>query len=149
MSYVIEQTRSLNGCHVELHRLLDLCYPKPPQDVFYRVVEYYRDGYPAHLARWSDGRLVGFVYLAPNSKGGTLESLAVHPDYRGHGIGDALVRCLQDKTIGVISLTTRIPDFFEGLGFKPIMTLSDGSMYMIQPNNFTLSDGSSLNGGES
>lgn len=149
MTYVIDQTRSLNGCHVELHRLLDLCYPAPPQDVFYRVVAYYRDGYPTYLARWGDGRLVGFVYLAPNSKGGTLESLAVHPDYRGHGIGDALVRCLQDEIIGVIALTTRLPGFFERLGFKPIMTLSDGSIYMIQPGNFTLPDRSSLDGGES
>ncbi|MBD2134019.1 MULTISPECIES: Rpn family recombination-promoting nuclease/putative transposase [unclassified Sphaerospermopsis] len=64
----------------DLKELLDICYPQPPQNVFYLLVEEYRRGFPVYIAIENSGKVIGFTYLAPNSKGGTLESLAVHPD---------------------------------------------------------------------
>ena len=130
--YQIEYRESLSDCLIELHRLLDACYPRPPRDVFYRLVSQYRSGFPAWIVRTQAGQLVGFVHLAPNSKGGTLETLAVDPAHRRQGIAQALVRRLVESTEGVISLTTRIPDFFISFGFEQIRALPDGSVYMIQ-----------------
>ena len=127
-----DPSRILDGCFAELHALLDTCYPRPPRDVFYRFIERYRPGFPAWIARSADQQIIGFVHLAPNSKGGTLETLAVHPAHRGQGLARTLVQCLLDKTQGVISLTTRIPDFFSALSFESICTLPDQSVLMIQ-----------------
>lgn len=131
VGYTIVHTVSLTGYYPELHRLLDHCYPKPPRDVFYRLVEQYRPGFPAWLAHSVEGNLIGFVHLAPNSKGGTLETLAVDPDYRGLCIAQALVRSLLEATPGLISLTTRIPAFFQRQGFEAVRTLPDASVFMI------------------
>lgn len=127
----IVRRESLTGYYPPLHRLLDVCYPRPPRDVFYRLVERYRPGFPAWLALGAADNLVGFVYLVPNSKGGTLETLAVDPGYRSQGIAQALVRRLLEATPGLISLTTRIPDFFQRQGFEIVRILPDGTLYMI------------------
>ena len=130
-TYTLERRESLTGCYPQLHRILDHCYPKPPRDVFYRLVEQYRPGFPAWLAHNVEGNLIGFVHLAPNSKGGTLETLAVDPGYRGQGVAQALIRSLIVATPGLISLTTRIPDFFQRQGFETVRTLPDASVFMI------------------
>ncbi len=119
------------GYYPQLHRLLDLCYPHQPRDVFYRLVEQYRPGYPAWLALNEETSLIGFVHLAPNSKGGTLETLAVDPGYRGLGVARALVQSLLKASPGLITLTTRIPDFFLHQGFEIIRSLPDASVLMI------------------
>ncbi|WP_295401260.1 GNAT family N-acetyltransferase [uncultured Thiocystis sp.] len=129
--YSIEQRQLLSGCLPQLHVLLDRCYSRPPRDVFYRLIEQYRTGFPAWLARSGDGRIIGFIHLAPNSKGGTLETLAVDPDFRHLGIARALVNHLLDATSGVVSLTTRIPAFFATQGFQSISVLPDQSVFMI------------------
>jgi GNAT superfamily N-acetyltransferase len=130
--YTIDYREKLDGCLIELHALLNTCYPRPPQDVFYRLVAYYRPGLPAWTARAESGDLVGFVHLAPNSKGGTLETLAVHPAHRGQGIARALVAQVLAATSGVVSLTTRIPAFFAAQGFQEVCVLPDDSVYMIK-----------------
>lgn len=130
--YQIARRDKLENCLVELHALLDMCYPMPPRDVFYRLTEQYRPGFPAWFARDERNQLVGFVYLAPNSKGGTLETLAVHPDYSRLGIAKDLVKELLEATHGVISLTTRIPKFFVLLGFQRVCSLPDESVFMFQ-----------------
>jgi len=111
--------------------LLDRCYPRPPRDVFERLLSLYRPGDPFYSLE-HDGRTVGMVYCARHSKGGHLESLAVDPDYRGRGLADRLVNTLVKDNPGVISLTTRIPAYFERLGFKRSETLPDQSILMIQ-----------------
>jgi N-acetylglutamate synthase-like GNAT family acetyltransferase len=130
--FPIERHDSLSGCLQALHKLLDQCYPAPPRDVFYRLVDQYHPGFPAWIARAEEGQIIGFVHLAPNSKGGTLETLAVHPDFRGQGLAQALVQRLLEETIGVVTLTTRIPDFFAAFGFEPVRRLPDGSLFMIR-----------------
>ena len=130
--YYIEHRDNLDDCLVELHKLLDICYPNPPQDVFYRLVAQYRPGFPAWIARAQTGDIAGFVHLAPNSKGGTLETLAVSPEHRGRGIAHSLVLRLVQATDGVVSLTTRIPDFFKAMNFENVMKLEDGSIFMIR-----------------
>jgi ribosomal protein S18 acetylase RimI-like enzyme len=120
---------------LELKVLLDTCFPSPPQDVFERTIVATHQRPKLWIAR-QDLIIQGLVMLAPHSKGGHLENLAVAPTARGRGIGQALVRqLLQDcasKGPGLISLTTRIPAFFISLGFKEVGSLGDGSVAMVQ-----------------
>jgi N-acetylglutamate synthase-like GNAT family acetyltransferase len=130
----IHRRNSLLGVVSDLKELLDICYPHSPKDVFYRLVEQYKDGFPLYLAIDKSQKIVGFTYLAPNSKGGTLECLSVHPDFRGNHLGKKLVKSLLDDNIGVIQITTRIPSFFENLSFQRITQLPDQSYFMIYLN---------------
>ncbi len=114
--------------------LLDRCYPKPPRDVFDRLIALYRPGDPLYTIEHAE-QTVAMVYCAKHSKGGHLESLAVHPDYRGRRLSDWLVKTLIQDNPGIISLTTRIPRYFERLGFQQIQALPDQSIYMIQTTN--------------
>ena len=130
----IRQQNSLLGIVAQTQQLLTICYPKPPQDVFPRLVEQYRVGFPVYTAVSQQAGLVGFAYLAPNSKGGTLESLSVHPQFRGLGLGKQLVQNVLSDHPGVIQITTRIPDFFEELSFTRVTELPDHSHFMICVN---------------
>lgn len=130
----IHSSENLLGMLPELKNLLDLCYPKPPQNVFFLLMEQYRAGFPVYTAIEDSGKLVGFTYLNPNSKGGTLESLAVHPEFREQGLGSQLVTALLTQNSGVIQITTRIPSFFERLGFNTVTVLPDKSHFMIKKN---------------
>jgi len=114
----------------QIHDLLDQCYPRPPKDVFYRFVAQYK-GDVKNYVIITQGLIAGLVQLAPNSKGGTLETLGVHPDHQGQGFAERLVQTLLDSSHGVIQLTTRIPSFFERFGFESIMQLVDESWYMV------------------
>ena len=130
----IQKYDNLLGIYPKLHNLLDICYPKHPKDVFYRFIEQYRIGFPVYLAVNQGSQVVGFVYLAPNSKGGTLESLAVHPEFRGLKLGQSLVKKLLSENTGVIQITTRVPEFFEKLSFQRVTQLPDKSYFMINLN---------------
>ena len=125
---------NLHNILPDLKELLDICYPQPPRNVFYLLIEQYRVGFPVYIAVENSGKVIGFTYLAPNSKGGTLESLAVHPDFRNQNLGSKLVNTLLKENKGVIQITTRIPRFFEKLGFQYIQVLPDQSHYMINLN---------------
>ena len=119
---------------LEIHQLLDICYPNPPKDVFYRFVALNNSGMRNYHAFATDGKIIGMVQLSPNSKGGTLETLAVHPNFRGQSIGNKLCSRLLLENQGVIQLTTRIPKFFGKLGFSGVKELPDKSMYMVRFN---------------
>lgn len=118
----------------KLQLLLDVCYPKQPRDVFIRVVS----GTHRRQRLWvasNNNSLLGLVMLSPHSKGGHLENLAVAPSARGCGIGQQLVHTLlhavgQDGP-AMVSLTTRIPNFFSSCGFQPCGLLPDGSTAMV------------------
>jgi ribosomal protein S18 acetylase RimI-like enzyme len=118
----------------QLQPLLDACFPRPPRDVFARVV----CGSHRHQRLWlaiSQGEVLGMVMLCPHSKGGHLDNLAVAPQARGHGVGQALVKRLLADTAAtgtaMVSLTTRIPQFFVPLGFRSCGQLADGSTAML------------------
>jgi len=118
----------------QLQTLLDACYPRPPRDVFERVVAASHRRQRLWLARDGDG-LLGLVMLSPHSKGGHLDNLAVAPSARGRGIGQQLVQALlqavgQDGS-AMVSLTTRIPNFFEPFGFQSCGLMADGSTAML------------------
>ena len=118
----------------QLKILLDDCYPRPPRDVFERMVGASHRRQRLWLARDSD-RLLGLVMFSPHSKGGHLENLAVTPNARGRGIGKQLVHALLQEIgqegASMVSLTTRVPNFFSPFGFQPCGHLAEGSIAMI------------------
>lgn len=118
-----------NGGGIKM--LLDRCYPKPPRDVYARMQALYRPGDPVYTIEHGQ-QTVGMVHCARHSKGGHLESLAVDPDYQGLGLARWLVDTLVNDTPGVVSLTTRIPDYFVRHGYRMIEWLDDGSCFMIR-----------------
>lgn len=132
-STVAEVALDLAPWH-QLQPLLDCCYPRPPRDVFERVIAASHRRQRLWLA--SHGvDLLGLVMLSPHSKGGHLENLAVAPSARGRGIGQQLVQALLQATAlhgpAMVSLTTRIPSFFSTLGFQSCGQLVDGSTGML------------------
>ena len=129
-----EITRYTSEHLLEIHQLLDICYPNPPKDVFYRFVALNNSGMRNYHAFATDGKIIGMVQFSPNSKGGTLETLAVHPDFRGQSIGNKLCGQLLLENKGVIQLTTRIPNFFGKFRFSVIKELPDKSIYMVRIN---------------
>jgi hypothetical protein len=56
-----------------LKRLLDACFPRPPRDVFERVVAASHRRQRLWIALGDSGELLGMVMLTPHSKGGHLE----------------------------------------------------------------------------
>lgn len=118
----------------QIQPLLDACYPRPPRDVFERVVAASHRRQGIWLARGGKS-LLGLVMLSPHSKGGHLDNLAVAPSTRGRGIGQELVQALlkavSQEGPTMVSLTTRIPGFFCPLGFEPCGQLADGSTPML------------------
>lgn len=118
----------------QLQPLLEACYPRPPRDVFERVVAASHHRQRLWLARDGDG-LLGLVMLSPHSKGGHLDNLAVAPSVRGRGIGlqlvQTLLRAVSQNGPAMVSLTTRIPSFFSPFGFQPCGQLADGSTAML------------------
>ena len=127
----ITRVEKLDSFWPQLRALLNDCYPRPPRDVCDLLGSLYREGFPAWLAE-DAGQVVGFVCLIPNSKGGTLETLAVSPANQGDGVGSQLVDTLLAETTGVVALTTRIPQYFAKFGFGEVLLLSDGSIFMIR-----------------
>jgi ribosomal protein S18 acetylase RimI-like enzyme len=118
----------------QLQPLLDACYPRPPRDVFERVVAASHRVQRLWVACDGDG-ILGLVMLSPHSKGGHLDNLAVAPSARGRGIGQQLVQALL-QAVGqeepaMVSLTTRIPSFFSPFGFQRCGQLADGSTAML------------------
>jgi len=118
----------------QVQPLLDACYPRPPRDVFERVVAASHRRQRLWLARDGEG-LLGLVMLSPHSKGGHLDNLAVAPSARGKGIGQQLVQTLL-QAVGqegpaMVSVTTRIPAFFSPFGFQPCGQLAAGSTAML------------------
>jgi len=118
----------------QLQPLLNVCYPRPPRDVFERVVAASHRRQRLWLA-WDGNGVVGLVMLSPHSKGGHLDNLVVAPSARGLGIGQQLVQTLLhavgQEAPSIVSLTTRIPAFFAPFGFQPCGQLADGSTAML------------------
>lgn len=114
--------------------LLTECYPRPPQDVFPKVVSATHERQRIWIAM-NSSKLVGIVMMSPYSKGGHLENLAVTKEARGHGVAASLVKSVINHVIStqgeIITLTTRIPNFFSAFGFLKCNDLSDGSVVMI------------------
>lgn len=82
------------------------------------------DAAATHLLAWRDGRPVGTVRLVRAGAGvGVLGRLAVVPPARGHGIGVALVRALEEvaragevRTLELHAQTHAVR-FYERLGY--------------------------------
>jgi amino-acid N-acetyltransferase len=71
------------------------------------------------------GAVVGCAGLEVHGGAALLRSVAVHPDWRGHHIGDRLVRAVLDEASArrldpVVLLTTTAPGWFPRFGFAPV-----------------------------
>lgn len=123
-----------NAPWTQLRFLLNECFPRPPQNVYQLVISSMHGRHRLWLAKQGDS-LVGMVMLSPHSKGGHLENLAVVPRARSFGVGSLLVNSLlasvAENSPAMVSLTTRIPEFFLQFGFRPSGTLADGSTIML------------------
>ena len=130
----IEQHLLDQLCWGDIKVLIDDCYPNPPRDVFDKIIKGVLRQRRVWCA-WSDGKLVGLIMLSPHSKGGHIENLCVNPKYRRKGVGKALVESLISDTRSngpmMLSLTTRIPKYFEDHGFEKCGELHDGSACMV------------------
>ena len=134
---VIYELPLSNAPWQQLKQLLDQAFPLPPRDVFERVLQASHRSQRLWIASSPDGAAPqGLVMLSPHSKGGHLENLVVAPAARGQGVARALVeRLLIDSAVdypAMISLTTRIPDFFSALGFQVVGPMDDASIAMVQ-----------------
>ena len=128
----IQKVYTLKNCFLSIHSLIDECWPKDPRDVFYKFCESYKDGYPSWILV-DEGQIKGMCFIIPYGKGGSLEYVAIHPDLRGRGAGRSIVeRAIADYG-GLITLITRIPVFYEKIGFKTFCDHKDGSkaMYIV------------------
>ena len=129
----------------QIHELLDACYEQPPRNVFDLVAASSHRQQQLWLAT-ERNRIVGMIMLSPHSKGGHLENLAVDCSARGRGLAKLLVHELlssvEQRGPSVVTLTTRIPDFFSTLGFRACGQLADGSipMVIVLPNRGHLAD---------
>lgn len=93
------------------------------------MLEAYKPGDPLYTLECK-GQIIGMVYCSRHSKGGHLENLAIDPECQGFGLGGVLVKALIEDNPGVITLTTRIPKYFEQFGFTGKQSLGDGSTFM-------------------
>lgn len=81
----------------------------------------------AHVSAYHQSRIVGFANLAwDGGHHGFLVDVCVHPDYRDHGIGQAIVETIIDlarkrglKCIHV-DFEPYLRDFYLSCGFKPV-----------------------------
>ncbi len=76
-------------------------------------------------ARNADGAIIGTTGLEAFSEAGLFRSLAVHPDWRGTGLGKKLTAGIEDmaRRLGLkqlFLLTTTAPDFFRKSGYQAI-----------------------------
>ena len=135
MQYQLCEYRLESAPWQSLEKLIDESFTLPPRDVFERVIASTHRHQRIWIATRDNSEVIGMVMLCPHSKGGHLDNLVVAPQSRGLGVGVALVQCLLRETAtlgpGIVSLTTRIPTFFEALGFKHCGRLDDGSFSMI------------------
>jgi len=118
----------------QIEPLLTSCYPRPPRDVFQRVLAFSKQRKSLWIAIEGES-MIGLVMLSPHSKGGHLENLAVLPSAQGRGIGRKLVHTLLSDISGegpaMISLTTRIPHYFQAFGFNTCSNLGDRAAAML------------------
>jgi amino-acid N-acetyltransferase len=77
------------------------------------------------VARANNGSVIGVIGLEPFHEVGLLRSLAVHPSWRGRGLGLALTRHLEAyasemgiKTLFLLTLTAA--EFFPKLGYQVV-----------------------------
>ncbi len=80
-----------------------------------------------------DGRLAGYAIASQTRYGGEIESLAVLPRYRCHGVGTALLRAairkLRRAEAGSVSLMVRRENkaairLYRSLGFRRVATVA-------------------------
>jgi len=75
-----------------------------------------------------NNKLAGFVRLRHHTDGDELCTLGVIEQYRGKGIGKALVEEVKKKSSGALYLVCIIPIFFDKLGFNVIENNIPASM---------------------
>lgn len=75
-----------------------------------------------HLVVSNNGNVVGYVLLSRTADEGVIDEVAVHPDHRSKGVGEALIRfaikSLGDRTITLVVMNENPARYlYERLGF--------------------------------
>jgi N-acetylglutamate synthase-like GNAT family acetyltransferase len=99
------------------------------------------DGVTDFIVAHDAGEIIGVAGLERHAEHGLLRSLVVAPDWRGHGLGTALVEAVEAKArvLGVRSLsllTSTAAPFFAERGFAEI-TRSDAPAALQASTEFT------------
>ncbi len=115
----------------EVVKIEELCFGAEAYPNY--VFNYFVDGrsYLFLVAEY-DNRVVGYMVAEKRGEGGLIVSLAVHPHYRGKGIGSALLRetikILREEGIKGVSLQVKRGNLdaislYSAFGFKIIRVL--------------------------
>ena len=143
MEALIVENELRNAPWREIHGLLNECYPKPPRDVFEKVISLSHKSVRIWVALTSNNNVVGVIMLSPHGKGGHIENVSVSNEIRNQGVGRMLMTRVIDEVsrdgTALVTLTTRKTRFFENFGFKAIASLGDGSTAMSLVINPSLS----------
>ena len=134
METMVVENDLLHAPWKEIQGLLSECYPKPPSDVFEKVISLSHTNLRLWIALSSNDNLIGLIMLSPHGKGGHIENISVSKESRNNGIGRMLLKRVIDDVSKdgnyLITLTTRKTKFFENFGFTAIANLGDGSTAM-------------------
>lgn len=76
------------------------------------------EGLDGFIVAEQDGKIMGCARL--DAAQGEIHSIAVHPTYRGHGIGSSLVKALEAKARTGLYARTTAPGFFVKMGYTPL-----------------------------
>jgi len=86
----------------DLDSVLDIeekCFPKEQRYSVEVFIEYHKRDPELFLVAELDGKIVGYVIGAQIEDWGHIVSLAVHPDYRRRGIGESLLKNIEERLI--------------------------------------------------
>ncbi len=109
----------------QIEDVITLC-----SDVFNLNYRYYMDlcADRVHVLVYADGRLVGHALWldrrmrvggGPWQRAAYIEGVATHPDYRGRGVGSAVMRRIAQGIVGYDfgALSPAVPEWYERLGW--------------------------------
>lgn len=104
----------------QFKELINLSYPLPPRNVV-SLVEKLKKKYKTSLIQINKNKkLIGMVMLIKLGNGiYGISTLCIHPKYRGKGYAKKLMDLAHQKK-GIFLLRTRIPEFYEKLGYRII-----------------------------
>lgn len=111
-----------------VHEIEALSFSNPWSDATFRgEIQNKGISFPMVIVRASDGRVTGYIIYWHIQDEVQINNVAVHPDFRGKGIGEAAMRLvlkeIREKGANFATLEVRVSNtaaasLYEKLGFK-------------------------------